>query len=317
LARVVTGALGALLLVVAVASTLQAGRSAAQDSLDSSLQSRAEAGAATLQEYLDRATSINLMLANDSALRAYAEQDRSQPATPAEARTSRAASQALAYVEQLYPARSARHAWSTARAPSTRGSSRASPRRPTSCPRRRRGSPYFAPTLALPPGHVHQTSPVPLRRHQALGHLELHAGLRPERRTWGLVQFEMPLDSFRTAALDGDLRAGFSAAVLDDRTGRVLLESGDPLYRAASGSSPPGRDLSPGLRTVLDGAGQLPATVDGRRVVTAGWTLARTTRAPGRCWCRRLRRQPAGRRRSARRPLPLRWQPCSCSPSPA
>jgi hypothetical protein len=80
LARAVTGSLGIALLLVAVLSTVHAGRTAAQDVLDSSLQGAADASATALQEYFERAGSLNLLLANDNALRVYAGANRSLPA---------------------------------------------------------------------------------------------------------------------------------------------------------------------------------------------------------------------------------------------
>jgi hypothetical protein len=105
LARVVTGLLGGLLLVVAAVSTVHESRVAARGALDHSLEDQAVARAIALQEHFERSASLSLLLANDSALKAYAGANRVAPGRPAPAQMSATASQALAYLQHLHPGR--------------------------------------------------------------------------------------------------------------------------------------------------------------------------------------------------------------------
>jgi diguanylate cyclase (GGDEF)-like protein len=87
-------------------------------------------------------------------------------------------------------------------------------------------------------------------------------------RTWGLVQFETPINSLPVAAVHDAPAAGTSAVLVDQRTGRILLDSGRRLVRDTGRPARPGPTLAPGLLAVLDRDKHHPTTVDGRRVVT-------------------------------------------------
>jgi hypothetical protein len=134
-------------------------RVAARGALDHSLEDQAVARAIALQEHFERSASLSLLLANDSALKAYAGANRVAPGRPAPAQMSPAAGRALAYLQQLYPGRitaaSLLDRFGTEHARAVRGIVTPADRLSYSSTR---GS-FFEPTLALSPGHVHHAVP--------------------------------------------------------------------------------------------------------------------------------------------------------------
>jgi hypothetical protein len=260
--------------------------------------------------------SLNLLLANDSALRAYAGANRVEPGRPTPAQASPAAGRALAYLQQLYPGRitaaSLLDRFGTEHARAVRGIVTPADRLSYSSTR---GS-FFEPTLALSPGHVHHAVPY---RSPSTDQWVLPSStpvFDEAGRAWGMVHLEMPLDGFRTAALETATGRGGSSSVVEDRTGRVLLESGQRVFHA-SATARPGRDLAPGLRDALDGRRDRPVSVDGRRAVSArvdggsdnanAWSVVVSAPLPA----------AAGPVASVPPRSPLRWPPCCCWPSPA
>ncbi len=263
-----TGVLGVLLLVLAVLSTLQAGRSAARAALDQTLKSEADASVSALREYFERAESVDLLLANDAAVRATTRPGLTGGAPSA---VSAEAAQALAYLEELYPGRISEACLidRTGREHARVVQGRIAPTEDLSS--QEADNSFFAPTIALPRGRVYQAAPY---ISQDTGEWVVSNSTPladPSGAVWGLVHFEVALDSFRTAALDGGSRHGLTAGIVDDQTGRVLLETGRPLDRDASGQAAPGRPAPAALRAVLRSRDDRSraATVDGHRVAVA------------------------------------------------
>ncbi len=157
LVRVVVAVLGLAPLVVAVAGAVAAGRQAARDELDHSLLRQAAAGSTALEEYFERAHSVNLLLAHDSAFRQYEPRRAEVPpvATPASAR----AVEAMAYLERLYPARISEacliDVTGTELARVVRGEVAPADELSTE----EASAPFFAPTMRLPEGRVYQAAP--------------------------------------------------------------------------------------------------------------------------------------------------------------
>ncbi len=260
LTRVVTALLGVGLLAVALASTVAAGRASAVDDLDHELTTRATASAAALSEYFDRARSINLLLANDAAFDGYRPGEVAGDLAPAASGDS--ANRAMAYLETLYPGRISeaclidRDGVELARVVEGEIASG------TDLSGDESGNPFFAPTLRLPAGRVYQAAPYVSEDTDQWVISNSTPMVDAAGVPWGLVHFELALDTFRPAA---DSRSGYSAAIVDTRTGRLLLEDDRPL-----GVDEPGRAGSPLLEAAVGSAvGVSSATVDGHRVAVA------------------------------------------------
>jgi len=263
--RLTTALLGVALLGVAIVSGVAAGHQAARQDLDHALASEAASNAHALREYFERASSINLLLAHDSAFRRF------EPGVRAAAHTrsqtvadSSAAGSAMAYLERLYPGRI-----SEACLIDSTGTELARVVRQTVAPAEELSAeeaenPFFAPTMRLPKDRVYQAAPYvsPDTGLWVISNSTPMVGA--SGRPWGLVHFEVALESFRPLITAGGLGRGFSAAVLDTTTGRMVLESGRALGRRN-----PGRPAPSGLLALTAGkaATSSAANLSGRRVV--------------------------------------------------
>ncbi len=277
LLRVLTALLGVLLLGVAVGGAVRSGRAAALDDLDHALTTQATTGAAALREYFERAQSINLLLAHDAAIAglepepgtAHAEAPGAAPHRHGEPVTggtpiSTPAAEAMAYLERLYPGRISEacliNSTGTEIARVVRGL--VAPEEDLSTEEAE--APFFAPTLALPADRVHQAAPYlsPDTDEWVISNSTPMIG--ESGTPWGLVHFEVTLDSFR-AALAGT-GGDRPAAIVDNQTGRVVLETGRPLTggEPESAVSRPG---SPGLAAAIARTSSAASdTVDGERI---------------------------------------------------
>ena len=110
LPRLVTAALGVVLLAVATISTISGGRAAALSDLDHALAAEAASNASALNEYFDRAQSLALLLAHDSAFRQFGPGAGAAPVPRFGVAAAKEASEAMAYLSSSTPAGSARPA---------------------------------------------------------------------------------------------------------------------------------------------------------------------------------------------------------------
>ena len=220
LLRRVTTMAGLVLLTVAVASSIGAASSAARDDLDHALTGQAAAGVSALTEYFDRAESVNLLFANDTALRQFAPESRAAAGTAAALSVN--ANHALEYLENLYP-----DAISEACLIDASGVELARVVRGVVAPEEELSTeeaeaPFFAPTMRLPKGRVHQAAPYLSPDTDEWVVSNSTPMVTDAGETWGLVHFEVTLNSFRDAALSG------ADAELDSRHRGPPRRSGDP-----------------------------------------------------------------------------------------
>jgi diguanylate cyclase (GGDEF)-like protein len=188
------------------------------------LLNKVDAESTQLEEYFERARSINLLTAQNPAFRdVYAKPSRRLELVKAHGRAIQRSEAALAYLEELYPAsigeacfidrggaENARYVRGV-RAPFADLSPDES------------GNPFFAPSFALRPGEVYQAEPY----------------ISPDTGEWvianatplpgtgypaaAIVHFEVTLESFRreAAAAAGDT----DVVIVDGRTGTVIVDS--------------------------------------------------------------------------------------------
>ena len=78
-----------------------------------------------------------------------------------------------------------------------------------------------------PKGHVHQAAPYVSPDTQEWVISNSTPLVTASGRTWGMAHFEVVLDTFRPGA-DG-VNTRFTDLIVDNHTGRVLLDSDQPL----------------------------------------------------------------------------------------
>ena len=262
LVRVLVALLGTALLVVAVASAVSAGRQAASDELDHALQVEASARATALQEYFERAHSVNLLLAHDSAFRRYEPRRAASPPTTTPA--SDRAAEAMAYLEELYPGRISEACLIDATGTELARVVEGDVAHAHDLSTEEASNPFFGPTMRLPQGRVYQAAPY-VSPDTDKWVISNSTPMVSDGETWGLVHFEVDLASFLPTAPESDSAEArsVSAAIVDSRTGEVVLAGGAPFEPGALGGVPPAA-----LRALTDGrAGQSTATVGGRRLL--------------------------------------------------
>ena len=256
--RAAAGVAGVVLLVVALASTISANQRAAADDLDVALSSRASAESAKLAEYFDRARNVALLLAHDSVFarlepgRAVASEDR--VASEGMVGAAPAAASALAYLEELYPGRISEACLIDARGVELARVVRGMIAPDSELSSEEAASAFFGPTMRLPRGRVHQAAPYlsPDTDEMVISNSTPMASA--SGAVWGMVHFEVALETFRPRARDGSM-----ASIVDLRSGRVVLGRKDP----APGVQQP---VTKAARRLLRSEGAV--TEDGRRFVS-------------------------------------------------
>ena len=266
--RAAAVSLGVAMFGAAIVGTVQDGRSAAVEDLDSVLRANAAVNVSALHEYFERARSVNLLLAHDTAFTQFAPGPGPAPGAPTGSRRSAGqdmageASAAMAYLERLYPGRISEACLidSTGTEIARVVDGVVAPASELSTEEAEAA--FFAPTLALPEGRVHQSAPYlspDTGKWVVSNSTPLVGG---QAQPWGLVHFEVSLDSFQPE------REGASGAqsvsVVEATTGAMVLRDGEPVPDGRLG---PG--ASPGVRRLLRTGAEASATVDGRRLAVA------------------------------------------------
>ncbi|MDP9497200.1 MAG: EAL domain-containing protein [Actinomycetota bacterium] len=119
-------------------------------------------------------------------------------------------------------------------------------------------APFFAPTLRLPEGRVYQAAPYisPDTDEWVISNSTL---LYADGKAWGVVHFEVTLESFRSAT---DRRSRYPVSIVDVASGRVVVDS-----ERAVGGQVLGRPADDALRALVAGSDRAgTGTVDGERV---------------------------------------------------
>ncbi len=292
LLRAAAALIGLGLLLLAVVSSVASGHTSLQAELDYGLQGQATAATNALTDYFERARTVDLLLADNTALQPLSP--GGQPRSSKHFRASGEASDALKYLETLYP-----DAVSEACLIDLTGSEVARVVRGDIAPvselsSDEASSPFYGPTMRLASGRVYQAKPYlsPDTGLWVISNSTPITGLRGT--TWGIVHFEVALESFR-AVLRPAGRSGASAAIVDDRTGRIILETGQPLSFNLLG-----RASSPALTRLVSSSptSGTSATIDGRRVAVAhvpaqpdnanSWSVVVSAPASAAGWSRSL-----------------------------
>ncbi|MDQ1536987.1 MAG: hypothetical protein QOE58_1380, partial [Actinomycetota bacterium] len=225
LTALVSALLGFVLLGAAAASAVAAGQDAKRNDVDQALSFNAASQAAALKEYFERAESIDLLLANDSVYQKFNPGlGRLSPARSREAAAETGRS--MAYLEKLYPDRISEACFIDAAGTELGRVVRGRVAPASEMSMAEKGNPFFAPTMRTPEGSVYQAGPyVSQDTHEWViaNSTPLVAG---EAKPWGMVHFEVALDTFRPHP---DRQRGFSAFIVDNRTGHVVLDSSQPL----------------------------------------------------------------------------------------
>ena len=257
----VAAGLGVALLTAAVVSAVAAGRAAALADLDRALSADASSHASALSEYFERAKAIDLLLAHDSVFQQF-EPGRGQLSGPQAAAATLRAGQALAYLEKLYPGRTSEACMIDATGTELSKVVRGKVAPASQMSNQEADNPFFAPTMALAQGHVYQAAPFVSDDTHEWVISNSTPLFTASGRPWAMVHFEVTLDSFRRNTEDD----GFASLIVDNRTGRIVLDSAIPPV----GTGSLGRDGSAQLRELVTQPGaRASATVDGRRVALA------------------------------------------------
>ncbi|MEO8517620.1 MAG: EAL domain-containing protein [Dermatophilaceae bacterium] len=259
----VTGLLGVLLLGASLISTVTTGRDAALADLDSKLSAHAASRASDLTEYFERAQSINLLLAHDSVFKLMAPGE-GVLSGPQFATVSAQAGKAMAYLEQLYPGQISEACLIDSTGAELGRVVRGRVAPVSELSKGEADTPFFAPTLGLPQGHVYQAAPYVSSDTHEWVISNSTPMVNASGRPWALLHFELPLDGFRPGAEAASARS-FSDLIVDNRSGQVLLDSARPLVESSLG-----RAGSPELRALVARPGaSASGTVDGQRVAVA------------------------------------------------
>jgi diguanylate cyclase (GGDEF)-like protein len=253
-------AAGVVLLVGSIGLAVR-DRSERRLAVDHALTNQVDNESAKLDEYFERARSINLLTAHNPGFHDfYVTPGRRIDRVKAHGPAIQHAEAALAYLERLYPssigeacfidfggAENARYVRGV-RAPLKTLSPDES------------GNPFFKPTFSLRPGQVYQAQPYvsPDTQEWVISNSTPVPGLGFPPRA--IVHFEITLDSFRREAKS--IAAGKDIAIVDGRTGRVIVDSQTP-QRIGAPLGRPGDRRFVGLAAEDNSAGV--ATIGGHR----------------------------------------------------
>lgn len=247
LVRGATAAIGVAFLTAAIVNTVDAGRASTLHELDKDLVIEASAIAAQTVEYFDRAQSLNLLLAHSSAFTAL---EPGKNVDPSAAAQTEEATATLAYLQKLYPGR-------ISEACLIRGDGHELARVvggefavSSELSEHESENPFFAPTMGLSDGQVYQGKPYLSPDTETWVVANSTPLIGASGRPWGMVHFEVMLDSFRVSAGSekDDAAKGREASIIDTATGTILLEPGRPLTASSLG-----REASPEVRALLAG----------------------------------------------------------------
>ncbi len=251
---------GAVLLVGSVALGAH-DRTERQAATDRGLVRVADGEAGRLEEYFERARSINLITARNPAFSEfYALPGAREAKIRAQGPVTRSTQDALAYLEQLYPASIGEVCFIDRSGAENGRFVRGVKTGVGALSLNERANPFFRPTFALRPGDVFQAKPY----------------VSPDTHEWvisnstpvpetgspsaAIVHFEITLESFRREA--AAIAPGSNIAIVDADTGRVIVDSRYPQRIGA----PLGRPGDRRFAALVRGARATGvADIDGRR----------------------------------------------------
>jgi len=264
LARLATVALAVVLFGIAVFGTVRSGQAAALDDLDQALHSEAASNAIALQEYFERAQSVSLLLAHDSAFQQLEPGQRVRSGRQL-GDSSGQAGAAMAYLEQLYPGRISEACLIDSTGTEIARVVRGEVAPATELSTEEAESTFFAPTMRLPQGRVYQAAPYLSPDTDEWVVSNSTPLVSASGQPWAMVHFEVALASFQPAQARSQDRRDVSVSIADTVTGRVLLQDGRSFLGTALGS--PGFGGLGGLSEQTSGSAS--ATVNGQRLAVA------------------------------------------------
>jgi PAS domain S-box-containing protein len=203
----------------------------ARDALDRALVTGANEQAGALESYFARARAIDLLTAQNPAFREFYDLPGSRVAKiRAGGPVLEQTSQALAYLEQLFPGSIGEACFIDRGGPENARVVRGERALPSELSPDESKNPFFAPTFALRAGQVYQARPYvsPDTGEWVISNstlLPTADGSKP-----AIVHFEVTIESFRRAAAR-DKR--FEVTVVDGRTGAVVFDSRVPQRKGA------------------------------------------------------------------------------------
>src|SRR5918992_2127968 len=219
----------------------------ARAALDGALTNTAAAQAQVLEDYFSRARSINLLTANNPAFRDFYELPGSRAAkVRAGGPVLDEANRALGYLEDLFPDSIGEACFIDRAGPENARMVRGERATLEDLSPDESGAAFFAPTFALAHKEVHQARPYesPDTKEWVISNSTLmptRDGSKP-----AIVHFEVTIESFRKVA--ASLGSQFDIAVVDARTGQVVLDSGHPQRIGAPLGKPDDRRFQPVIR---------------------------------------------------------------------
>ena len=196
--------------------------------LDSALTNVADAEGAALEAYFERARAVDLVMSTNPSFRVFHRgPDPPRVLTAANARVAAGANAALRYLEKLYPESIGEACLIDSGGRELARVVRGEVAPPADLSPDESGATFFAPSFAQPVGRVHQSAPYvsPDTDEWVISNATQVAGLPAGSRA--IAHFEVTIESFRRAAA-GVGNGKFDIAVVDARTGRVVLDSRQP-----------------------------------------------------------------------------------------
>jgi diguanylate cyclase (GGDEF)-like protein len=212
--------------------------------LDGALVNTASAQAQVLEDYFSRARSINLLTANNPAFQDFYGLPGSRGAKiRSGGPVLDEANEALGYLEQLFPDSIGEACFIDRAGPEIARMVRGQRATVKELSPDESGAPFFAPTFALAHNQVYQARPYvsPDTKEWVISNSTLMPtadGAKP-----AMVHFEVTIESFRKVA--ASLGSQFDIAVVDARTGQVVLDSRQPQRIGAPLGSPSDRRFQP------------------------------------------------------------------------
>jgi diguanylate cyclase (GGDEF)-like protein len=215
--------------------------------LDGALANKAGEEAEVLEDYFSRAQSIDLLTAHNPAFRRVYEPPGGRAAkVRAGGPVVGQVNQALVYLERLFPTSIGEACFIDRDGPENARVVHGVVAAPKDLSPDESQNPFFAPTFALEQGQVYQARPyVSPDTHQwVISNSTLMPTSDGSKRA--IVHFEITVESFRAVA--ARLANRFDIAVVDARTGAVVLDSRRPQLLGAPLGSPDDHRFRPIVR---------------------------------------------------------------------
>jgi diguanylate cyclase (GGDEF)-like protein len=229
--------------------------------VDHTLSNQVDTGAGQLDEYFERARSINLLTAHNPGFRDfYAAPGRRVDKVKGHVPAVRQAEAALNYLEQLYPSSIGEACFIDFGGAENARYVRGVRARFKDLSPDESANPFFKPTFSLRPGQVYQAQPYvsPDTQEWVISNSTPIPGSGFPPRA--IVHFEITIESFRRTA--ASIASGKDVAIVDARTGRVIVDSRTP-QRIGAPLGRPGDRRFVSLAAETSSAGV--ATIGGHR----------------------------------------------------